>query len=87
MREGRELRHCVGTYVRRVANGTSRIVFVRRASAPDVPYCTVEISPDKDHTAMVQCYNAHDTHDGDPNRKRFIREWAKARGIDIRCAI
>ena len=85
--EGRLLSHCVGSYVNAVANGTSKIHFLRYAKTPDEPYCTVELKGDTDHLRMTQCYNAHDKHDGNPERIAFIHEWAEARNIDIQCAV
>ena len=41
--EGSKLHHCVGGYVNSVANGTTAIYFLRQASAPDVPWLTVEV--------------------------------------------
>lgn len=46
IREGREMHHCVGTYIDRVAEEKSIILFIRRKEAPDVPFITAEISPD-----------------------------------------
>ena len=42
-REGKELHHCVATYGRSVAAGTSAIFFIRRASGPDKPWYTLEL--------------------------------------------
>jgi hypothetical protein len=41
--EGSKLHHCVGGYVNSVANGNTAIYFLRQASAPDVPWLTVEV--------------------------------------------
>ena len=85
--EGQILSHCVGSYVNAVANGTSKIYFLRHIETPDEPYCTVELKGDTDHLRMTQCYNIHDRHDDNPERIAFIHEWAVARNIDIQCAI
>lgn len=48
MREGRLLRHCVGStdrYFDRIAEGESYIMFLRKASAPDTPWYTMEVEP------------------------------------------
>lgn len=45
IREGEALHHCVGTYVRRYAEGKTVICVLRRAVQPDAPWRTVEISP------------------------------------------
>ena len=41
--EGSKLHHCVGGYVNSVANGSTAIYFLRQASAPNVPWLTVEV--------------------------------------------
>lgn len=59
IREGTALHHCVGasdTYMSRHAKGTSYILLLRKMSAPDVPYCTVEI----DGNRIKQWYQAYD---------------------------
>ena len=40
--EGEALHHCVGSYVERVAKGETMILFVRKESAPERPYYTME---------------------------------------------
>ena len=59
IREGTALHHCVGasdTYMSKHAKGTSYILVLRKLSAPDVPYCTVEISRNQ----IRQWYQAYD---------------------------
>ena len=41
--EGQALRHCVGSYVDRVAKHESIILFLRMADAPDRPFFTIEV--------------------------------------------
>lgn len=72
--EGKNLHHCVGTYLDRVAEGRSIIMFIRKLTAPNKSYYTIEINP-KDLT-VVQCrgnHNANTTKEVD----RFINEWNK----------
>ena len=42
--EGSYLHHCVGGYVNSVANGSTAIYFLRKASAPNEPWLTVEVA-------------------------------------------
>lgn len=44
--EGKALSHCVGGYAERHATGKLTIMFLRRKSAPDEPYYTIEVSND-----------------------------------------
>lgn len=42
--EGSKLNHCVAThYTEPYAKGTTNILFVRRISNPEIPFCTVEV--------------------------------------------
>lgn len=50
--EGQKLSHCVGGYAERHATGKLTIMFLRRKSAPDEPYYTMEVSNDY---KIVQC--------------------------------
>lgn len=51
--EGKCLKHCVGGYVQRHADGKTNIMFIRKKSAPDTPYFTIEVSNDY---RIVQCH-------------------------------
>ena len=53
--EGAALRHCVGTYVDRVAKGQTHIFFVRRVEEPDTPYFTMEYNNGR----VIQCRGSH----------------------------
>lgn len=46
IREGAKLSHCVGSYARRHANGSTTIVFIREKEKPDEPCYTAEIRED-----------------------------------------
>ena len=50
--EGQKLSHCVGGYAKRHATGKLTIMFLRRKSAPNEPYYTIEVSNDY---KIVQC--------------------------------
>lgn len=72
--EGKVLSHCVGGYAKRHAKGALSIMFIRKKSAPDKPYYTMEVSsdgkivqvrgkrniaPDKDVDALIKDYMAY----------------------------
>lgn len=57
--EGIKMHHCVGSYVDRVANGETFIVFVRRAETPDIPYITCQVNT---NGVLGQYYLAYDNH-------------------------
>ena len=61
MREGRALHHCVGasdTYMKRMAAGSSWILFLRRKEHPEEPYYTIEI--DMKNDGILQWYSEYD---------------------------
>lgn len=48
MREGRLLKHCVGStdrYFDRIADGESYVMFLRKNASPDTPWYTMEVEP------------------------------------------
>ena len=55
--EGSELRHCVGSYKREVAQGIEGILFLRKLSSPNVPYYTIDVVKGEDGKYRVrQCH-------------------------------
>lgn len=55
--EGSELRHCVGSYRREVAQGIEGILFLRKLSSPNVPYYTIDVVKGEDGKYRVrQCH-------------------------------
>lgn len=69
-REGDKLHHCVGRYVGTVVKSNTTILFVRKASAPEKPYCTMEVK----HGDVVQA-RIQNNDDPPPEVKRFIESW------------
>lgn len=51
--EGSVLHHCVGGYVERHAEGKTNILFIRKKTAPDTPFFTVEVS---NELRIIQCH-------------------------------
>jgi hypothetical protein len=51
IKEGQALHHCVGTYIKRIAEGQTVVLFIRKAEAPEEPYCTMEVANGK----IIQC--------------------------------
>lgn len=49
--EGKALNHCISRYAERYANGITDIYFIRKDSAPDQPFYTVEIINGR----VIQC--------------------------------
>lgn len=76
--EGVRLRHCVGTYLDRHANGTSNIFLIRKADEPGEPYYTLELSEELNR--VVQWYGYEDNRNipKDPAVEKFIKDWMQA---------
>jgi hypothetical protein len=55
--EGQNMHHCVGSYVDKVVNNSTYIVFVRHKDTPDKCYLTAQVSTDG---RIGQYYLAHD---------------------------
>lgn len=74
-KEGLELHHCVRSYIEKVANGTTNIVFIRKKSDKTKPFFTVEVSNDK---VIEQVHGFGNRNaDTEPNLTEFVNRWAK----------
>ncbi len=81
VREGRILKHCVGGYADRHVDGKTTILFLRKDSAPSVPYVTIEISVENNckNLRIVQIHGYQNERDGraSPEKKHaaFLGKW------------
>lgn len=79
IREGRILRHCVGGYQRRFAEGKTTILFVRSLSNPNQPLYTLEWDLKKKETIQFRGYcNANVT---DRTVLKCLRKWKERQFI------
>ena len=70
--EGKALHHCVGGYIRRMAEGETAIFFLRKASEPDKPFYTLELQKKR----VIQCRTEHNaSYDRNPDVKNFVDMW------------
>lgn len=78
--EGKRMNHCVGSYVERMKNNTSIILFVRLSDNIDKSFVTMEYNPITNSIIQIKArYNEKankDTID-------FIKSWAKQKNIFI----
>ncbi|WMI81575.1 PcfJ domain-containing protein [Anaerotignum sp. MB30-C6] len=75
-KEGVALHHCVGGYLKRMAEGETAILFLRHASEPDKPFYTLELNPKS--LSIVQCRTDHNkSYDREPEIKDFVDTWLK----------
>jgi hypothetical protein len=80
--EVRELNHCVGSYGDSIRDGSSVILFIRKADEPDKPYYTMEVNPL--HNAVTQLHgysNKNINKSKNVKLHEFIKEWANRNKI------
>ena len=69
--EGKALHHCVGGYIKCMAEGETAIFFLRKVSEPDKPFYTLELQK-----KVVQCRTEHNaSYDRDLDVKNFVDMW------------
>ena len=85
VKEGKILHHCVGHggYIEQMAEGETRILFLRRVKEPDKPLITIE---ERDGV-IRQCFGYHDTFNKNAQIRDFIIAYAKKRGLIIEATI
>lgn len=72
MAEGKALHHCVGGYIKRMAEGETAIFFLRKVSEPDKPFYTLELQKKR----VIQCRTEHNaSYDRTPDVKSFVDMW------------
>ena len=72
--EGKALKHCVGGYVQRAADGKTTILFIRRVDQPDKPFYTLEWCADR----VQQCMTYKNSpYRDDPEVVAFVDAWKK----------
>lgn len=70
--EGKALHHCVGGYIRDMAEGETAIFFLRKVSEPDKPFYTLELQKKR----VIQCRTEHNaSYDRNPDVKNFVDMW------------
>lgn len=70
--EGKALHHCVGGYIKRMAEGETAIFFLRKVSEPDKPFYTLELQKKR----VIQCRTEHNaSYDRNQDVKNFVDMW------------
>ena len=70
--EGKALHHCVGGYIRDMAEERTAIFFLRKVSEPDKPFYTLELQKKR----VIQCRTEHNaSYDRNPDVKNFVDMW------------
>ena len=72
--EGKALNHCVGTYAEKYASGVLALLLIRKNTAPDEPYFTVEIK----NNCIIQ---ARGKYNCAPDKKveKFLQAFTEAK--------
>lgn len=78
VKEGKELRHCVGSYIKRVAEGKSTIVFLREKETPDQSYTTIEVN---DNNQVIQIRRKHNSALTEKEAINFVKNWAEKKQL------
>lgn len=77
--EGCRLAHCVGSYVNRVAEGSTNILFLRKKEAPDESFYTIEVN---NNNVVVQIHGKNNRWLGNnPEAIPFVVAWLLDKNI------
>ena len=79
--EGIELHHCVKSYIEKVANGKTNIMFIRKKTEIDKPFFTVEVS----NNGVVEQVHGFGNRNActEPGLEDFVSRWAKNRKLTL----
>ena len=79
-KEAQELGHCVRTYIPRVVEGKTLILFLRNKKHPDIPLVTLEVKKG----ALTQAYGKNDRK---PKKEHldFLKTWCKNKSLKVGC--
>ena len=75
--EGAHLGHCVGSYVNRIVNGETNILFMRKVSEPEESLVTLEF---KDNTLCQ--YKGYGDRPVTEEEDEFLTKWCKEKNIE-----
>lgn len=82
-KEGVYLHHCVGSYISRVAEGRTNILFLRKNEDIDIPFFTIEVN---NHNEVIQIHGLYNRWLGnEPDAVKFVIDWIHEKGI--RCSV
>lgn len=76
IKEGDALSHCVASYVKDIANGICKILFLRLTADPEESYMTIEVRNNE-----IKQFRGLSNRDATENDWAFIREWAKEKNL------
>lgn len=71
VREGKMMRHCVASYIKKIADNKTLVLFLRRVKKVDDPFYTIEVRDGK----VVQIKGFANKSVVEADVKAFIQEW------------
>lgn len=78
LKEGESLSHCVASYVKDVANGLCKILFLRENEHLDKSYMTIEVRGD----SVIQ-FKGTSNRRGKESDLELLKEWAKKKNLSV----
>jgi len=79
VKEGRELHHCVGSYINSVGKGSEYILFLRKIDNIETPFFTIDLTPD---LIVRQIHGLRNCNLSD-EVKPFVNKWAEKFNLNI----
>lgn len=80
-KEGMALHHCVKSYISRVCNGSTNIMFIRKKEEIDKPFFTVEIS---NSGAIEQIHGFSNCNvEKESDLENFVKSWVKEKKVKL----
>lgn len=79
--EGKLMRHCVGSYINKIASEKSIILFVRHSAFADKPFVTMEYSPETNSIVQIKAFSNTKAPE---DIIKYLKKWAKEKNITIR---
>ena len=79
-KEGLELHHCVKSYISKVSNNITNILFLRKNNDINKPFFTIELSNDG-YIEQIHGFGNRNVS-SEPSIEYFIKNWMKAKKIN-----
>ena len=79
--EATRQKNCLRSYVERVKNGDTVVVFIRRKIMPEATYVTAEVNNGR----LIQLKGYCNSNPRNKELVEFVQHWSKAKGIRVEC--
>lgn len=78
IKEGEHLNHCVGSYVERIANNDTMVLFLRRSKEIEQPFVTIEVM-----NGRIRQVKSQSNRKPDQKIMSFVKDWAKKKELEL----